>query len=81
MEPLSFAVVAVTSVISLGIGRTIKHFIEKNRAKKRAQEAREREAQARRDRAAEPESKNRSKRKRQLQQLQQHEKKGESQQR
>lgn len=64
METSSIVLLAVSAVVSFGIGRTIKRF----RDKKRAKEADLREAQALRDRPLEKESKNRSKRKRQLQQ-------------
>lgn len=74
METSSILLLALSAVASFGIGRTFKHF----RDKKRAKEAQLREAKTLRDRPAERESKNRSKRKRQLQQQ---DKKGESQQR
>jgi glucose-6-phosphate-specific signal transduction histidine kinase len=64
METSSIVLLAVSAVISFGIGRTIKRM----RDKKREKEAELREAQTLRDRPAERESKNRSKRRRQLQQ-------------
>ena len=61
-ETSSIVLLAVSSAVSFGLGRTFVHF----RNKKRKLEVLKREAQTLRDRAVEPESKNRSKRKRQL---------------
>ncbi len=65
LETSSIVLLAVSTAVSFGLGRTFMNF----RKKKQKKEALEREAQALRDRPAEPESKNRSKRKRQLQQM------------
>ncbi|NDP61231.1 MAG: hypothetical protein GZ092_01090 [Polaromonas sp.] len=65
METSSIVLLAVSTAVSFGLGRTFMHF----RRKKQKEEAQEREARALRDRPVEPESKNKSKRKRQLQQI------------
>ena len=67
METSSIILLAVSAVISFGIGRTFKRF----RDNKREKQVQLREAQALRDRPVEKASKNRSKRKRQLEQLEQ----------
>ena len=64
METSSIILLALSAVVSFGVGRTIKRM----RDKKREEEAQLCEAQALRERPVEKESKNRSKRKRQLQQ-------------
>ncbi|MBG6075322.1 hypothetical protein [Polaromonas sp. CG_9.11] len=64
LETSSIVLLAVSTAVSFGLGRTFMHFRKKTQKK----EAREREARALRDRPAELESKNKSKRKRQLQQ-------------
>ena len=65
LETSSIVLLAVSTLVSFGVGRTFMHF----RKKRQKKEAQEREARALRDRLVEPESKNKSKRKRQLQQL------------
>ena len=64
LETSSIVLLAVSTAVSFGLGRTFMHF----RKKRQKKDAQEREARALREQPAEPESKNKSKRKRQLQQ-------------
>ena len=66
MENTHIILLAVTCVVSFGIGRTIKHFRGKKRQGEAEQAARHR-AQALRDRPPEAPSNNKAKRKRQMQ--------------
>jgi Na+-translocating ferredoxin:NAD+ oxidoreductase RnfG subunit len=65
METSNIILLAISSAVSFGVGRTVMHF----RRKKREKQAQERQEQALRNRLPEVESSNKSKRKRQLQQL------------
>jgi membrane protein implicated in regulation of membrane protease activity len=65
METSNIILLAISSAVSFGLGRTFMHF----RGKRRKKLAQEREAQVLRNRPIEAESSNKSKRKRQLQKL------------
>ena len=65
LETSSIVLLAASTAVSFGLGRTFMHF----RKKKQKKDAQEREAKALREQPAEPESKNKSKRKRQLQRM------------